>query len=100
MIPPLTAAELRNCVTQVRAVMDAPWRVAPREFYEADETIAVTQKILGCMLLHVTDVASKGLALCGGRIVEAEAYLGEHDPAAHAARGRTPVTDVMYRAGG
>lgn len=105
MTRPLTPAELHAIETEVQAVMDAPWRVAPREFYEADETIAVTQKILGCLLLRVTagDEPGEGsdpLPSCGGRIVEAEAYLGEHDPAAHAARGRTPVTDVMYRAGG
>lgn len=31
-----------------------------------------------------------------GRIVESEAYLGEHDPAAHAASGRTPRNAVLY----
>lgn len=31
-----------------------------------------------------------------GRIVETEAYLGEQDPAAHAASGRTPRNSVLY----
>jgi len=31
-----------------------------------------------------------------GRIVETEAYLGEHDPACHAAAGRTERTDPLY----
>ena len=33
---------------------------------------------------------------CRARIVETEAYIGEHDPACHAAAGRTPRTDVLY----
>jgi DNA-3-methyladenine glycosylase len=31
-----------------------------------------------------------------GRIIEAEAYLGEEDLACHARSGRTPRTEVMY----
>lgn len=35
-----------------------------------------------------------------GRIVETEAYQGPEDKASHAARGRTPRSDVLYRAPG
>ena len=31
-----------------------------------------------------------------GKIVETEAYIGEDDPACHAARGRTNRTAIMY----
>ena len=31
-----------------------------------------------------------------GRVVETEAYLGEHDAAAHAASGKTPRNAVLY----
>jgi DNA-3-methyladenine glycosylase len=33
---------------------------------------------------------------CRARIVETEAYLGEHDSACHAAVGRTARTEVLY----
>ena len=69
-------------------------RVLPPEFYARD-TELVARDLLGCVLeCHGEDGVSSG------RIVETEAYLGEHDLACHAAVGRTQRTEPLYgRAG-
>jgi DNA-3-methyladenine glycosylase len=61
-------------------------RVLPREFYARD-TVEVARGLLGTILLH------GGAA---GRIVEVEAYLGLDDLAAHASRGVTDRTRVLF----
>lgn len=66
----------------------------PRSFYE-QSTADVAKQLLGKYLVHRRD----GGALVG-RIVETEAYLGPHDLACHAAKGRTKRTDVMFGAAG
>jgi len=63
--------------------------LSPR-FY-ARPTLDVAPDLLGRMLL----VNNRG-RLCGGRIVETEAYIGENDPACHARHGLTKRTRVMY----
>ena len=65
-------------------------RKLPREFYDRD-TVAVARDLLGKCLVHRSDSVARV-----GRIVEAEAYLGPHDLAAHSARGLTPRTRVMF----
>lgn len=62
----------------------------PRAFYDRD-TVLVARELLGTYLVHVSDGVRRI-----GRIVEAEAYLGPHDLAAHSARGRTERTKVMF----
>src|SRR5579872_3042600 len=66
----------------------------PREFYDRD-TILVAKELLGKYLIHVVD----GKEYIG-KIVEVEAYLGEHDLAAHSSKGLTPRTKVMFGAPG
>jgi len=62
----------------------------PRDFYARDAE-AVAPDLLGKLLAHRV-----GGVLRVGRVVEAEAYLGEHDLAAHSSKGRTPRTEVMF----
>jgi DNA-3-methyladenine glycosylase len=66
----------------------------PASFYDRD-TEQVARDLLGAVLRHVTD---RGVA--SGRIVETEAYLGEHDLACHAAAGLTQRTRWLYGAPG
>jgi len=61
-----------------------------RRFYQQD-TLKVTQNLLGCFL-----VRQIGKKIIKGMIVETEAYIGEDDLACHASRGRTPRTEIMY----
>lgn len=62
----------------------------PREFYARDTQI-VARELLGKWLVRRTDGVGRI-----GKIVEVEAYLGEHDLAAHSSKGRTPRTETMF----
>ena len=58
----------------------------PRDFYKRDPR-QVAPDLLGTLLVHGPTAA---------RIVETEAYLAADDPAAHAFRGKTPRTTVLF----
>jgi DNA-3-methyladenine glycosylase len=60
--------------------------ILPREFY-VRPTVEVARGLLGQILVHGRRAA---------RIVEVEAYLGLDDKAAHASRGITPRTRVLF----
>jgi DNA-3-methyladenine glycosylase len=66
----------------------------PRSFYRRP-AIDVARDLLGRTLVHV-DLRTRR----AGRIVETEAYVGAHDLACHASKGRTARTDVMFGDGG
>lgn len=62
----------------------------PESFY-ARPALVVARELLGTLL-----VVDEGGGRRVGRIVETEAYVGEHDLACHAAKGLTPRTEVMF----
>jgi DNA-3-methyladenine glycosylase len=78
----------------VRAARDArrPTQggALPAAFYARDTEI-VARELLGCIL---ECRSADGVA--SGRIVETEAYVGEHDLACHATAGRTQRTEPLY----
>lgn len=61
-----------------------------RAFFARD-AVTVARELLGKLLLR-----REGRELLAGRIVEAEAYLGAADPAAHAYNGRTARNAVLF----
>lgn len=65
-------------------------RVLPASFY-ARPTLDVAADLIGKRLV----VRSRG-TLVAGVIVETEAYIGEEDPACHAAAGKTPRNAPLY----
>ena len=79
-------------------------RLAPlaRAFYARDPR-TVARELLGKILIRPDGgPLAPSFGECGpprplaGRIVETEAYLGALDPGAHAYRGRTPRTAVLF----
>jgi len=72
-------------------LMTAP---LPHNFYQRDAA-TVARELIGTILVR----RYRGVVRrC--RIVETEAYVGPHDLACHAAKGRTPRTSTMYLPGG
>ncbi len=62
----------------------------PRSFYNRP-TLDVTAALIGKVLVHETRAGR-----AAGMIVEAEAYIGEDDPACHAAPGPTTRNEPLY----
>ncbi len=64
--------------------------ILPRRFYNRP-TLDVARDLIGKVLVHET---RRGVA--SGVIVEVEAYIGENDPASHAAPGPTARDAPLY----
>lgn len=65
-------------------------KALPRAFY-ARPTLDVTADLIGKVLVH-----RRGRSETSGVIIEVEAYIGESDPACHAAPGPTPRNAPLY----
>ena len=65
-----------------------------RKFYLQD-TLRVSKKLLGKIIVRKT-----GGKILTAKIVETEAYIGDHDPACHAYRKFTERNKIMYATGG
>jgi DNA-3-methyladenine glycosylase len=59
-------------------------------FYDRSPEVVARELLGGVLECHTPD------GVAAGRIVETEAYLGEHDLACHAAAGRTERTAPLY----
>jgi DNA-3-methyladenine glycosylase len=62
-----------------------------RASFYARPTLDVARDLIGMVLVHDAEDGS-----ASGVIVEVEAYIGEDDPACHAAPGRTPRNAPLY----
>src|SRR5882724_5919114 len=75
----------------------SPLTKLPREFYTRPNVLTVARELLGKLLVVPTTHGKR----VSGLIVEAEAYRGPHDRAAHSYAGRrTRRTETMYGLGG
>ena len=71
-------------------------RIIPEDFYVQPDVVALSRALLGKYLF--TEIGGK---LCGGKIVETEAYSHFNDKACHShLQKRTKRTKVMFRRGG
>lgn len=88
--PSSKAASAAEVPGRTDHAVDKPYKPLPRAFYSRDPR-DVSRALLGKIL-----VRHEKRKLLTARIVEVEAYLGQDDPAAHSASGRTPRNAVLF----
>jgi DNA-3-methyladenine glycosylase len=72
------------------------WKKLPLSFYQREDVVGITKELIGKIVVSKLDGATTA-----GRIIEAEAYNGPLDKAAHSfGNRRTARTEVMFAAGG
>lgn len=74
--------------------MISKYKPLPRKFFLRD-TVTVAKELLGKILSRKI-----GKKVLSAKIVETEAYIGEHDPASHAYQKITERNKIMYDQGG
>jgi DNA-3-methyladenine glycosylase len=84
------AASAAEDLKRIDHTVEKPGKPLPRDFYTRDPRL-VSRDLLGKIL-----VRRQARKLLTARIVEVEAYLGQDDPAAHSASGRTPRNAVLF----
>ncbi|HEU4501421.1 MAG TPA: DNA-3-methyladenine glycosylase [Nitrospira sp.] len=68
----------------------SPGKILTRAYFNRS-TLVVARSLLGKYV-----VRENGKGMFAGKIVEVEAYVGPHDLACHASKGRTLRTDVLF----
>jgi len=91
-------------IADISLLLGGAVTLPPRSYYLAD-TVDVARKMIGALFFRIagSDGAEQDghLVICGGKIVECEAYLGPQDPASHAAtRSVTARNRIFYERGG
>lgn len=84
------AGGVRRSTPRLTASLSKLVRRLPRRFYNRP-TLEVARDLLGKVLVH-----RAGSLVTSGAIVEVEAYIGESDPACHAAPGPTRRNEPLY----
>jgi DNA-3-methyladenine glycosylase len=86
----IVTSNVKSPASRHREGINGTPRKLPREFYSRP-VLAVARDCIGKILVHRTPEGE-----AAGRIVEAEAYRGPLDLAAHSSRGLTKRTAAMY----